>query len=256
MSHLDYGIFDCDTHCYEPRDAFTRYLPEEYLDRAIAPVRQRQRRGDRSSPAAGSPPSTASRASASTWPTAPARSRRCSSRWRRATPRRPTSPSRCGPSTSSASRAWRCSTTQGVERCVLFPAGMALAAEHYVARHRRALRQPRVVQPLVRRDLGLQLPGPASTPPRCCRCATSTGPSPLTDDILARGAKVVLLPTGPAYGRSPGRPVLRPGLVAPRRGRRHGRVPHHAVLVLRRHLAGVGPRPRPGRRGTCRRGSG
>ena len=30
MSHLDYGIFDCDTHCYEPRDAFTRFLPTDY----------------------------------------------------------------------------------------------------------------------------------------------------------------------------------------------------------------------------------
>jgi len=36
---LDYAITDCDTHCYEPRDAFTRYLPKEYLDRAITPVR-------------------------------------------------------------------------------------------------------------------------------------------------------------------------------------------------------------------------
>jgi len=36
---LGYGIFDCDTHCYETRDAFTRYLPKEYLDRAIAPVK-------------------------------------------------------------------------------------------------------------------------------------------------------------------------------------------------------------------------
>ena len=36
---LDYGIFDCDTHCYETRDAFTRYLPKEFQDRAIAPVR-------------------------------------------------------------------------------------------------------------------------------------------------------------------------------------------------------------------------
>ena len=36
---LDYGIFDCDTHCYETRDAFTRYLPKEFHDRAIAPVR-------------------------------------------------------------------------------------------------------------------------------------------------------------------------------------------------------------------------
>ena len=39
MSNLDYGIFDCDTHCYETRDAFTRYLPAAYQDRAIAPVR-------------------------------------------------------------------------------------------------------------------------------------------------------------------------------------------------------------------------
>ena len=39
MPNLDYGIFDCDTHCYETRDAFTRYLPAAYQDRAIAPVR-------------------------------------------------------------------------------------------------------------------------------------------------------------------------------------------------------------------------
>ena len=37
---LDYGIIDCDTHCYEARDAFTRHLPKAYLDRAIAPVRK------------------------------------------------------------------------------------------------------------------------------------------------------------------------------------------------------------------------
>jgi predicted TIM-barrel fold metal-dependent hydrolase len=30
----------------------------------------------------------------------------------------------------------------------------------------------------------------------------------LTDEIIARGAKVVLLPTGPAYGRSPGDPYF------------------------------------------------
>src|SRR6266545_424696 len=39
MTKLDYGIFDCDTHVYEPRDAFTRYLPEAYHDRALTPVR-------------------------------------------------------------------------------------------------------------------------------------------------------------------------------------------------------------------------
>ena len=33
------GIFDCDTHCYETRDAFTRYMPKELLERSIFPVR-------------------------------------------------------------------------------------------------------------------------------------------------------------------------------------------------------------------------
>src|SRR5690348_6853450 len=37
MSEL--SLFDCDTHCSEPRDAFTRYLPAEFADRAITPVR-------------------------------------------------------------------------------------------------------------------------------------------------------------------------------------------------------------------------
>jgi hypothetical protein len=34
----DAGYFDCDNNCYEPRDAFTRYLPKQYLDRAITTV--------------------------------------------------------------------------------------------------------------------------------------------------------------------------------------------------------------------------
>ena len=38
MPDLGYGIFDCDTHCYETRDAFTRYLPKAYQAHAIAPI--------------------------------------------------------------------------------------------------------------------------------------------------------------------------------------------------------------------------
>jgi len=39
MTGLGYGIFDCDTDCYETRDSFTRYLQKEWLPYAIAPVR-------------------------------------------------------------------------------------------------------------------------------------------------------------------------------------------------------------------------
>ena len=48
------------------------------------------------------------------------------------------------------------------------------------------------------------------------------------------GARVVLLPTGPGVRPLPRRPLLRSDLVATQRGRRRRRVPHHAVLVLRR----------------------
>ena len=38
MPNPSVGLFDCDTHCYETRDAFTRHLPEEYREKAIVPV--------------------------------------------------------------------------------------------------------------------------------------------------------------------------------------------------------------------------
>ena len=38
MSTIADGVFDCDTHIYEERDAVTRYLPDAYRDRAIRPV--------------------------------------------------------------------------------------------------------------------------------------------------------------------------------------------------------------------------
>ena len=96
----------------------------------------------------------------------------------------------------------------------------------------------------------------ASTPPPCCRCATSTGPWPSPTRSSRRGAKVVLLPTGPAYGRSPGDPYFDPIWARLNEAGVVGRAAHHAVLVLRRHLARVGSRPRSRPRGTCRRGSG
>jgi hypothetical protein len=39
MVDLGFKLFDCDTHCYETRDAFTRHLPKEWIEHAIGPVR-------------------------------------------------------------------------------------------------------------------------------------------------------------------------------------------------------------------------
>src|SRR3990172_2281115 len=35
MSRIGTGVFDCDTHIYEPRDAVTRYLPKKFVNRSI-----------------------------------------------------------------------------------------------------------------------------------------------------------------------------------------------------------------------------
>lgn len=39
MTSTQFKMFDCDNHIYEPADAVTKYLPAEYLNRAITPVR-------------------------------------------------------------------------------------------------------------------------------------------------------------------------------------------------------------------------
>ena len=49
-----------------------------------------------------------------------------------------------------------------------------------------------------------------STPRRCCRCETSTGRWLELERVLAAGARFIYLPTGPAYGRSPGDPYFDP----------------------------------------------
>lgn len=110
---LDYGIFDCDTHCYETRDAFTRYLPEEFRDRAITTVR-----GADGVEVILAGHRVATFNSEGDWASMSligrARSRRCSSRWDRATPRSPTSRNPCNRNSSSAVHAlpsWRSRTS-------------------------------------------------------------------------------------------------------------------------------------------------
>jgi len=38
MTELTFGLFDADSHYYEPRDCFTRYIEPEYRDRAVRTV--------------------------------------------------------------------------------------------------------------------------------------------------------------------------------------------------------------------------
>ncbi len=207
---LDYGIIDCDTHCYEPRDAFTRYLPKAYLDRAITPVRdaERRRAHPRRTPRRdvqqrvraglrhGLPPGNAEGDAQADGLGQPRRDL----------------PARADPAASTWSASPRLRIDAGAGRRPLRPVpGRDGAGRRALRqRHRRAVRQPPLVQPLVRRGRGASTRTERSTPPRSCRCATSIERwrSPTRSSPPAR--KFVLLPTGPAYGRSPGDPYFDP----------------------------------------------
>jgi predicted TIM-barrel fold metal-dependent hydrolase len=98
---------------------------------------------------------------------------------------------------------------QGVEKAVIYPAGMALAAEHYVNDTEALYANIRSFNRWYDETWGFNyqdtLFAPALLSFRDLEKAVDE-----VEFVLARGARVVLLPTGPAYGRSPGEPYFDP----------------------------------------------
>jgi predicted TIM-barrel fold metal-dependent hydrolase len=208
VSHLDYGIFDCDTHCYEPRDAFTRYLPEAYLDRAIAPVRNAS---GQEAILAGGRIATFNSEQGLGFDRAyrPGTLKEMLKQMASGNPEETYQPEPMRPEYLEREPRLALLEAQGVERCVVFPAGMSLAAEHYVhdtdALYVNLASFNRWYDETWGFNHDDKIYATAVLSLRDLDRAVA-----LTDDILARGAKVVLLPTGPAYGRSPGHPYFDP----------------------------------------------
>ena len=96
-----------------------------------------------------------------------------------------------------------------MERCVVFPAGMALSAEHYVADTDALYVNLESFNRWFDETWGFnyhdQMYATAVLSLRSLERAIA-----LTERIIEMGAKVVLLPTGPAHGRSPGDPYFDP----------------------------------------------
>src|SRR3954453_13951449 len=131
MSHLDYGVFDCDTHCYEPRDAFTRYLPKDYLDRTLSAVRMAD---GLETILAGHRIATFNSESGMGFDMAyrPGSLKEMLKQMGSGNPEETYEPEPIRPQYLERAPRLRLMQDHGVGRCVLFPAGMALAAEHYV----------------------------------------------------------------------------------------------------------------------------
>lgn len=208
MSNLDYGIFDCDTHCYETRDAFTRYLTNDYLDRAIGPVRTVD---GREVILAGHRIATFNSEQGGGFDLAnrPGSLKEMLKQMASGNPDESYKPEPMRPEYLERSPRLSLLREQGVEKAVIFPAGMALAAEHYVqdtdALYANLVSFNRWFDETWGFNFEDRLFATAILSLRDRDRSIA-----LADMILEMGAKVVLLPTGPAYGRSPGDPYFDP----------------------------------------------
>jgi predicted TIM-barrel fold metal-dependent hydrolase len=200
--------FDCDTHIYEPRDAMTRYLPKKYLERSIRPI---PNASGRDVVLAGSRIATFTSEEGIGFDYAyrPGSLRQMLKEMTSGNPDAKYQPDPMRPEYLEREPRLAVLDAQGVSRCVLFPGALALSAEHYVADTDALYANLSSYNRWYDEAWGFnyqdRIYATALLSLRDLDRAVA-----LTDEILARGARAVLLPTGPAYGRSPGDPYFDP----------------------------------------------
>ena len=254
MEKPDFGLFDCDTHCYETRDAFTRYLPTEFLDRAITPVVDA---AGHEVILAGKQVATFNSEQGSGFDLAnrPGSLKEMLRQMASGDPEETYKPEPMRPEYVEREPRLALMKRSGRRQGNHLPGRNGAGGRALRERHRRAVREPPLVQPLVPTRLGASTMTTGCTPRRCSRCVTATRLEEV-DRVLAMGARVVLLPTGPAYGHSPGDPYFDP--IWSRLNEAGVTVAFHIMpyWYFDGHLARLGATTPTQRRGTCRPGSG
>jgi predicted TIM-barrel fold metal-dependent hydrolase len=202
------GAFDCDTHIYEPRDAMMRYLPKKYLEQSIRPIRNA---AGEDVVMAGSRIANFNSEHGTGFELCyrPGSLHQMLREMASGNPTGNYDPEPMRPEYVEREPRLKLLDLQGVARCVLFPGALALSAEHYVrdteALYANLTSYNRWYDEAWGFNYHDRIYSTALLSLRDLDRAVA-----LTDDIIARGAKVVLLPTGPAYGRSPGDPYFDP----------------------------------------------
>lgn len=208
MSTTPLGAFDCDTHIYEPRDAMTRYLPKEFEDRTIRPIPNVH---GKDVVLAGSRIANFNSEEGLGFDYAyrPGSLREMLKAMASGNPDANYQPEPMKPEYVDRAARLERLATQGIDRCVLFPGALALSAEHYVADTEAMYANLHSYNRWYDEAWGFnyqdKLYATALLSLRDLDHAVA-----VTEDIVERGAKVVLLPTGPADGRSPGDPYFDP----------------------------------------------
>jgi predicted TIM-barrel fold metal-dependent hydrolase len=201
-------MFDCDNHCYETRDAFTRYLPAKFLDRAVTPVvladgSEAVLAGDRVAVFDTEPGGRFDRAP---------RPGSLKEMLRKMASNPADDPYQLEPMRPEfVERQARLTLMdqQGVEKAIIYPAAGALACEQYM-RNTDALYANihsfnRWYDETWGFDYRQRIYAPALLSLRSLPHAVNE-----LEFVLDRGARLILLPPGPAYGRSPGEPFFDP----------------------------------------------
>jgi hypothetical protein len=131
MSNLVAGAFDCDTHIYEPRDAVTRYLPKKYAEQSI---RATKNADGKDVILAGTRVATFNNEDGLGFDYAylPGSLRQMLREMASGDPTVNYQPEPMRAEYVERGARLRLLDAQGVARCVLFPGGLALSAEHYV----------------------------------------------------------------------------------------------------------------------------
>jgi predicted TIM-barrel fold metal-dependent hydrolase len=208
MAGLPFGLFDCDTHCYEPRDAITRYMPKELHDQAVRPIRL---------PEGGETILAADRIAVFNSEQGlgfdlayrPGSLKEMLKQMGSGNPDETYQPEPMRPEYQNRDVRLSLMQQQGVEKAVIFPSAMALSIENYVKDTAAAYANVHALNQWFDDDWGFNRDGKLFAPATLSLRDVDLAVREL-EYVLERGAQIVLLPTGPANGRSPGDPYFDP----------------------------------------------
>jgi predicted TIM-barrel fold metal-dependent hydrolase len=203
------GAFDCDTHIYETPDAATRYLPKKYLENQSIRVVKDDSGED--IVVAGDRVATFNSEAGIGFEKAyrPGSLKEMLRQMSSGNPDENYQPEPMRAEYIQREPRLKLLDEQGVSRCVLFPGAIALSAECYIKDTEAMYANLKSYNRWFDETWGFnyqdRIYATALLSLRDLDKAIEN-----TEDILDRGAKVVLLPTGPANDRSPGDPYFDP----------------------------------------------
>jgi predicted TIM-barrel fold metal-dependent hydrolase len=199
MRELDFGLFDCDNHIYEPPDAVTRYLPKDMLDRAITPItlangEEGLLAGGRLVTGLDHPINKAHR---------PGALKEMLRQMKSGKPTETYALEDLRPEYLEREPRLQVMDKQGIESAILYPATMGTMAEHYVRGVKPLYANVHAYNQYLDDTWGFNYNDRIYTPAVLSLRDLDSAVAEL-DFVLARGAKLIMLNAGPAYGRSPG----------------------------------------------------